>query len=154
MRDFRWPSPENFNFGLDWFDLIALEHPDRSALAIVEENGDIRILDLRGALDPLRPGRGLVARSLGVSRGDRVILMLGNQVELWEVILAVIKLGAVLIPASTLLSTADLRDRLDRGRARFVIARDSRHPEIRWGHWRFCSDRSRRPGHRLDLLCR
>jgi acetyl-CoA synthetase len=60
---------------------------------------------------------------IGVNRGDRIILMLGNQVELWETILAAIKLGAVIIPASTLLAAADLRDRVDRGNARFVIAR-------------------------------
>ncbi len=129
MRDFHWPSPENFNFGLDWFDLIALEHPDRSALAIVEENGDTgswTYAELSTRSDQV--ARWL--RSLGVNRGDRVILMLGNQVELWEVILAVIKLGAVLIPASTLLSTPDLRDRLDRGRARFVIARTLDTPKF------------------------
>jgi len=50
--------------------------------------------------------------------------MLGNQVELWEVILGAIKLGAVLIPASTLLGAADLRDRVDRGHASFVVAGD------------------------------
>ena len=47
-------------------------------------------------------------RGLGVSRGDRVLLMLGNVVPLWEVILAAMKLGAVIIPASTLLQPADL----------------------------------------------
>jgi len=56
-----------------------------------------------------------------VARGDPVILMLGNQVELWETILAAMKLGAVLIPATTLLTAADLRDRLDRGGAKHVI---------------------------------
>jgi acetyl-CoA synthetase len=62
-------------------------------------------------------------RAAGVARGDRVILMLGNQVELWETLLAAMKLGAVVIPATTLLTAADLRDRLDRGAARHVVAR-------------------------------
>ena len=60
-------------------------------------------------------------RERGVARGDRVILMLGNQVELWETILAAMKLGAVIIPATPLLGPADLRDRLDRGNAAHVV---------------------------------
>jgi acetyl-CoA synthetase len=61
-------------------------------------------------------------RAQGVGRGDRVLLMLGNQVELWDTILAVIKLGAVLIPATPLLGPADARDRVARGGARHIIA--------------------------------
>ena len=50
-----------------------------------------------------------------------MILMLGNQVELWETILAAMKLGAVIIPATTLLGPADLVDRVERGNARHVV---------------------------------
>jgi acetyl-CoA synthetase len=60
-------------------------------------------------------------RGLGVGRGDRVLLMLGNVAPLWEVILAAMKLGAVIIPASTLLQPADLADRIARGDVRHVI---------------------------------
>ena len=60
-------------------------------------------------------------RALGVRRGDRLLLMLGNVAPLWEVMLAAMKLGAVTIPASTLLTPADLRDRFERGRVRHVI---------------------------------
>ena len=124
VRDFRWPRPEYFNFGLDWFDVIAAEHPDRPALKIVEEDGrsgSWTYAELSRRSDQVATW----LRALGVQRGMRVILMLGNQVELWEVILGAIKLGAVIIPASTLLATADLRDRVDRGQAAFVIARDA-----------------------------
>ena len=76
---------------------------------------------------------------------DRIMLMLGNQVELWETILAAIKLGAVLIPATTLLAAADLRDRVDRGGARFVIARASMR-RLRDGARRLRADRRRRSG--------
>ena len=60
-------------------------------------------------------------RGLGVKRGDRVLLMLGNVVPLWESMLAAMKLGAVVIPATTLLTRDDLIDRFERGRARHVI---------------------------------
>jgi acetyl-CoA synthetase len=53
----------------------------------------------------------------------RVLLVLGNQVELWESMLACMKLGAVIIPATTLLSPADLADRLERGAVGAVISR-------------------------------
>ena len=56
-------------------------------------------------------------RSQGVRRGDRMIIMLGNQVELWELMLAGIKLGIVMIPTTTLMGPADLTDRVERGEA-------------------------------------
>ena len=61
-------------------------------------------------------------RALGVRRGDRVLLMLGNVAPLWETMLAAMKLGAVIIPAATLLTPDDLADRFERGRARHVVA--------------------------------
>ncbi|MFZ0206728.1 MAG: AMP-binding protein, partial [Roseiarcus sp.] len=61
-------------------------------------------------------------RGLGARRGDRMLLMLGNVAPLWVAMLAAMKLGLVVIPATTLLTGADIADRLARGRARFVIA--------------------------------
>ncbi|WP_018683617.1 AMP-binding protein [Actinokineospora enzanensis] len=122
--DFEWPRFDTFNWALDWFDVIAAEPPtaERVALWIVEEDGGER----KWTFAELSRRSNQVAcwlRDQGVRRGDRVILMLGNQGELWETILAAIKLGAVIIPASTLLAPADLRDRVDRGAARHVVAR-------------------------------
>ncbi len=124
-REFAWPEFTEFNWALDWFDRIAAEdhNADRFALWIVEEDGS----ENRWTFPELARRSAQVAnwlRGLGVRRGDRVILMLGNQVELWETILACIKLGAVIIPASTLLGAADLRDRVERGQARHVVVRD------------------------------
>ncbi|MFL6142635.1 MAG: AMP-binding protein [Labedaea sp.] len=121
---FRWPDLRRFNWALDWFDVIAGTEPTASRLAlwIVEEDGTERtwtFAELAARSD--RVANWL--RGHGVARGDRLILMLGNQGELWETILAAIKLGAVIIPASTLLGAADLRDRVDRGAARHVVAR-------------------------------
>ncbi|MFY7949418.1 MAG: AMP-binding protein, partial [Gemmatimonas sp.] len=60
--------------------------------------------------------------SLGARRGDRLLLMLGNEVALWELMLGCIKAGVVLIPATSLLSRDDLIDRLDRGQVRLIVA--------------------------------
>jgi acetyl-CoA synthetase len=64
-------------------------------------------------------------------------VMLGNQVELWETVVACIRLGAVVIPATTLLAPADLRDRITRGDVRHVVARSADVPvfETLLGDW-------------------
>jgi acetyl-CoA synthetase len=121
-RDFRWPEIDEFNWALDHFDAVAAD-PDRGAaraLWIVEGDGS----DAHWTFAELAARSNKVAnwlRARGVSRGDRIILMLGNQVELWETLLAAMKLGAVVIPATTLLTASDLRDRLERGNAKHVV---------------------------------
>ena len=118
---FAWPSLGEFNWALDWFDVIAAEHPDRPGLRIVSDDGSDVSLSY-GALSSRSNQVANWLRGLGVRRGDRVLLMLGNVAPLWEVILAAMKLGAVIIPASTLLQPADLADRLVRGSVRHVVA--------------------------------
>jgi acetyl-CoA synthetase len=120
---FRWPVLTGFNWALDWFDRIA-EGNDAPALWIVQEDG----AEERYSFAQLARRSNQVAnmlRAAGVRRGDRIVLMLGNQVELWETVLAAMKLGAVLIPCTPLLGPADLQDRLTRGRARHVVAGSS-----------------------------
>ncbi len=118
-QGFEWPLLDEFNWALDWFDEVGRTR-DRPALWVVEEDGS----EVRLSFSELSSRSNRVAnwlRGLGVRRGDRVILMLGNQVELWESILAIMKLGAVMIPATTLLGPADLADRVERGNARHVV---------------------------------
>jgi acetyl-CoA synthetase len=118
---FRWPRPEHFNWALDWFDVIAQDN-DRPALWIVEEDGaETRISFREMAERTDRVANWL--RAQGVRAGDRVLLMLGNQAEQWESALALMKLRAVVIPATPLLGPADLRDRIGRGGARHAIVR-------------------------------
>ena len=127
---FRWPRPEHFNFATDWFDaVLAAEQPDRAALRIIEADGT----DARYSFAELSARSDQLAawmRSEGVARGMRVLVLLGNQVELWETTLAAMKLGAVLIPATTLLAPADLDDRIHRGHVGAVIARSELAPRF------------------------
>jgi acetyl-CoA synthetase len=120
-RDFRWPQLDAFNWALDWFDALAAEDGGRRALWIVEEDGSERTCTF-GELSTRSNQVANWLRAQGVARGDRMIVMLGNRVELWETILAAMKLGAVIIPATPLLSPADLVDRVERGDARHVVA--------------------------------
>jgi len=120
LGSFEWPALDEFNWALDWFDVIAAEHPDRPALRILSDN-DSDVSLSYGSLSARSSQVAAWLRGLGIARGDRVLLMLGNVAPLWEVILATMKLGAVIIPASTLLQPADLVDRVTRGQVRHVI---------------------------------
>ncbi|MEW2293806.1 AMP-binding protein [Streptomyces sp. NPDC006743] len=118
---FRWPRPGHFNWALDWFDVIA-ENNDRTALHIVEEDGsEVRLSFAELSERSDRAANWLRAR--GVAAEDRILVMLGNQAELWETALAAMKLRAVVIPATPLLGPADLGDRVERGRVKHVIVR-------------------------------
>src|SRR3954463_5042270 len=120
VAEFRWPEFDGpFNWAIDWFDAYARGN-DGTALHIVEEDGR----SARYSFDTMARRSDQVAawlRSHGVGKGDHVVLMLGNQLELWESMLAVIKLGAVIMPTTTALGPADLVDRIERGGAKHVI---------------------------------
>ena len=118
-RDFQWPQLAEFNWALDYFDVMAAGN-DRPALWVVNEDGT----EQKMSFSEMSKRSSQVAnwlRAQGVRRGDRILMMLGNEVPLWDTMLASIKLGAVLSPATTLLAPDDLRDRLDRGQVRHVV---------------------------------
>lgn len=122
-RDYRAPELDAFNWALDYFDVHA-EGNATPALWVVEEDGSERKISYAEmAARSAQVANWL--RACGVGRGDRILLMLPNRVELWEIMLAGIKLGAVLVPTTMLVSTADLEDRMARGRIRHVIAQAS-----------------------------
>ena len=130
-RRFVWPRPEHFNFAIDWFDgVLAAEHPHHAALRLIEADGSEACLHLRRPVRAFGPARRLAARRGCRAAGRAVLVLLGNQVELWETTLAAMKLGAVIIPATTLLAEADLRDRIDRGDVGAVIARSELAPRF------------------------
>ncbi|WP_198120099.1 AMP-binding protein [Massilia rhizosphaerae] len=122
-RDYEPPVLDEFNWALDYFDVQARGNA-LPALWVVEEDGSERKITFADmAARSNRVANWL--RAAGVRRGDRVLLMLPNRVELWEIMLAGIKLGAVLVPTTMLVSSHDLADRLQRGRVRHVIAQAS-----------------------------
>ncbi|MDQ4084582.1 MAG: AMP-binding protein [Actinomycetota bacterium] len=119
-REFRWPELDRFNWATDWFDRLAMEQSEAVALWVVQEDGSEQRLTFAQMAERSRQVAGWLAEQ-GVRRGDRVLLVLGNRVELWECMLACIRLGTVMIPATTMLSPADVQDRVSRGHARCVI---------------------------------
>lgn len=119
VADFRWPKLNDFNWGFDYFDRVAAGN-DQLALHIVEESGSTSKLTYQELSERSNQVANFLVRH-GAKRGDRILVMLGNQVELWEAMLAAIKIGAVMIPATTLLAGDDLADRMSRGSATMVI---------------------------------
>jgi acetyl-CoA synthetase len=120
-REFRWPELTTFNYATDWFDVLAAEHGTDVALWIVEDDGSESKLSY-AELSVLSQRFAGYLDAHGLTRGDRVLLLLGNVAPLWVAMLACIRMGAVMIPATTLLSAADVRDRVDRGRVKAVVA--------------------------------
>ncbi|WP_422744844.1 AMP-binding protein [Mycobacterium sp. WMMD1722] len=124
VETFSWPTlTGSFNWASDWFDVVAREpaNRDRLALWIVEEDGGEQRFSFAEMADRSDRVATWLAH-LGVGKGDRVLVMLGNQVELWESMLAIAKLGAVIMPTTGALGPADLADRIARGGAGHVIA--------------------------------
>ncbi|HYF49397.1 MAG TPA: AMP-binding protein, partial [Planctomycetota bacterium] len=119
IREFRWPQLEHFNWALDWFDAYAANN-SRTALWIVDEDGG----ETKLSFAELSTRSNRVAnflRSRGAKRGERILLMLPNVAQIWEAMLAAMKLGLVIVPATTQLTVADLQDRFERGRIRHVV---------------------------------
>ena len=125
IAEFRWPDQKQFNWALDWFDAGLANNPesrDRTALWIVDAATGIETKLSFAELSRRSNQTANFLRDLGLKRGDHLLLLLGNVVPLWETMLAAMKLGVIVIPATTLLTSDELRDRLDRGKAKIVVA--------------------------------
>src|SRR4030081_409296 len=125
VKGFRWPDPVPFNWALDFVVAELARDPEsknRPALWIVDAGSN---RETKLSFEALSRRSNQVAnflRAQGLKRGDHLLLLLGNVIPLWETMLAGMKLGVVVIPATTLLTPDELRDRLDRGRAKVVVA--------------------------------
>jgi acetyl-CoA synthetase len=119
LREFRWPRLSEFNWARDYFDVVAAGN-DAAALRVVDDAGGDETLSYAQLARRSTQVAAFLA-GLGLQRGDRILIMLPNCVPLWETMLAAIRLGAVMIPATTLLEREDLRDRLERGQVKAIV---------------------------------
>jgi acetyl-CoA synthetase len=116
---FEWPTPSNFNWALDYFDGLA-DNRTNPALQYVDDGGVEKNVSFQEMKERSNRVANLL-RSLELGKGDRILVMLPNRVELFETILGAMKVGCVIIPASTLLTSDDIKDRMVRGRVRCVV---------------------------------
>ena len=119
-QEFQWPALERFNWAFDYFDIMAANNSE-PALIIDTEDRPHQSFSFASMSERSNQVANFFRR-LGIRRGERILVMLGNEVPLWESMLAACKLGAVIMPTSSAISTDDLSDRLERGQARYVIA--------------------------------
>jgi len=117
---FEWPTLDRFNWALDYFDQIGRDH-DHPALRIVRDDGSDQTYSFRELTQRSNQVANTL-RALGAKRGDRLLLMLPNVVQTWETILACMKLGVVVVPATPQLTPIDLADRFERGAVRHVVS--------------------------------
>ena len=122
---------EHFNFGLDWFDVLAAEQPDVPAAVDRRRRRRRGPADLRRAVRAVRRSWRLAAAGGRRPRRPACCSCSATSLPLWEVMLACIKLGAVVIPATTLLGPRDLADRVERGEVQPRRHRVRRHREVR-----------------------
>jgi len=123
LRTFRWPALTEFNWARDYFDVIAAGN-DTAALRVVDDaGGDETLSFARLARRSVQVAAFL--HDAGVGPGDPILIMLPNCTALWETMLAAIRLGAVIIPATTLLERDDLEDRLERGQVKAVVTQST-----------------------------
>ncbi|NAZ17796.1 AMP-binding protein [Glutamicibacter soli] len=130
-KAFSWPQFEDFNFAYDWFDAVAKDpaRADAAALILTEPDGS----SARYSWAELSRRSTQVARWLsenGFKRQDTMIVMLGNEVALWEIMLAGMKLGAIIIPSTTQLTSVDLADRIERGKANWIVTSYDQLPKL------------------------
>ncbi len=120
-REFRWPEISGaFNWAIDWFDAIGRDRDELALWIRDTEGGDERHTYAELVERSDRLAGWLTAQGLG--KGDTVMLMLGNQIELWEAMLAVMKIGAVILPTAQALQPLDLADRIPAAGVRAVVA--------------------------------
>lgn len=120
-KGFHVNVPDRFNFGYDVVDAWAAEEPQREALLWTDDKGAERRFTF-GELKELTDSTASWFQSLGIGRGDRVMLMLKRHYQFWLAIVAIHKLGAIAIPATHLLTAEDIEYRCNRAHIRMIVA--------------------------------
>ena len=119
-KKFRITRPESFNFAYDVADRIAQEEPDRLAVLWTDETGAC-IRYTFGQLKEESDRAANLFKSLGIRKGDKVMLILRRHLEFWPILMALHKLGAVGVPATHLLTEKDVLYRVDAARIQMMV---------------------------------
>ena len=120
VKGFKWPVISKFNWAIDYFDKIA-ENNNNTALIFASETGEERKISFQEMKNRSNQVANFL-RDLGMQKGDRVFMIMDASVEIYEVMLGVMKAGGAIIPGAALLSPTDIADRIERGNVKFFIA--------------------------------
>ncbi len=120
LCEYQLKIPENFNFAYDVVDDIAAHEPGRRAMLWVGKNGEERAFTF-GDMKRWSDKTANYLRSLGIQKGDPVMVVLKRHYQFWYCALALHKLGAVLIPATYMMTAHDVKYRVDSAGVKAVI---------------------------------
>lgn len=123
-KNFQVVVPDNFNFAYDVVDRIATAEPDRIALVWADSEGNDRTFSFK-ELSLLSNQTAHYFKSLGIKKGDAVMLVLKNHYEFWFCILALHKLGAIAVPATHMLMKKDFIYRNNSASIKMIVAVNS-----------------------------
>lgn len=121
VKNLKIKAPQNFNFGYDVVDAWAAEQPDKRAICWTNDKGqhiDFTYADLKRETDKT----AAYFKQLGIGKGDMVMLILKRRFEFWYSIIALHKLGAVVIPATHLLTEKDIIYRCEAADIKAIVA--------------------------------
>ena len=120
IKNFKIDVPENFNFGYDIVDAWAAEQPDKKAILWTNDKGEAHqytFAELKEKTDRT----AAYFQSLGIGHGDMVMLILKRRIEFWFCTIALHKLGAVVIPATHLLTKKDIVYRCNAADIKMIV---------------------------------
>lgn len=114
-------TPEHFNFAFDVVDRFATEEPKKIALVWCNDKKDEKILTF-GQMAKNVNKTANVLKSLGIKKGDSVMLILRRRYEFWYMLLALHKIGAIAVPATVQLLTSDIVYRIEKAHIKMIVA--------------------------------
>lgn len=124
LNKFSIKYPENFNFAYDFIDKFAEIEPNRRGLLWVDLQGNERLLSY-GELSRLSNRAANMFLDMGIKKGDHVMLVLKRNYQFWYTLFALMKIGAVAIPATHLLTPHDYKYRLEAADVKTIISCNS-----------------------------
>ncbi|MBE6903231.1 MAG: acetyl-CoA synthetase [Ruminococcaceae bacterium] len=119
-KNFKINIPENFNFARDVIDDYAQNAPDQKALVWCNDEGQEKIFTFSD-ISRLSKKAANALRSLGIKKGDRVLLMVKRRYQYWYINPAICRLGAVIIPATHQLTEKDIKYRIQKANVSLII---------------------------------
>ena len=120
LKKIDFKNEESFNFAFDVVDALGRRKPDKLAMLHVSEDGTERRFTFRDMKKESARAANYF-KSLGIKRGDRVMLILKRHYQFWFAILGLHKLGAIAIPAPNQLLEKDLKYRFEAGRVKAIL---------------------------------
>ena len=120
LEEFQLKFPENFNFGYDVVDVIAKEEPQKTALVWCDTKNQERIFSF-GEISAISNQMANTLKKSGIKKGSRVMVILKRHYEYWPLAVALHKLGAVMIPATHMLTVKDFVYRIKTSKADAIV---------------------------------